>query len=229
MARGVKRRDGELLDNNSIARMLTKLESENPISKKDACSMLNISYNTSRLNKIIEEYKERKEYDTRRRKEKRRQAITDSEKADIISMYLEGSALSEISDTVYRSTDVIKRVLYNYNIPLRNSEYSYWKPALLPEDSISEEYNENDLVYSAKYACAARIVKKVQDNETHGSVYRIWLYGDYNQYALQPYYELSDLTKLQDIGVEIKDIPSDEIKLALYETMSKLRRRKTND
>ena len=40
---------------------------EKPITKKEACEVLSISYNTTRLNKIIAEFEERQEYVAKRK------------------------------------------------------------------------------------------------------------------------------------------------------------------
>ena len=63
--RGVKKKDGEKLDDANIERVIGLLNQEKPITKKAACEALNISYNSTRLTRIIDEYHERKE---RRRK-----------------------------------------------------------------------------------------------------------------------------------------------------------------
>ncbi len=63
--RTVKAKDHEKLDDATIERVMALLNDEKPITKKAACEILNISYNTTRLGAIIDGYLERKE---RRRK-----------------------------------------------------------------------------------------------------------------------------------------------------------------
>ena len=55
MKRGVRKRAGENLSPANIRRVIHSLNEEG-ITKKVACEMLNISYNTTRLNRIIEEF-----------------------------------------------------------------------------------------------------------------------------------------------------------------------------
>lgn len=50
----VKVKEGEKLTPSNIEKVIGLLEIEKPISKKDACELLNISYNTTRLARIIE-------------------------------------------------------------------------------------------------------------------------------------------------------------------------------
>ena len=47
----------ENLTKANIAKVIDLLEAEKPITKKEACSILNITYNTTRLGNIITEYK----------------------------------------------------------------------------------------------------------------------------------------------------------------------------
>ena len=61
MPRGVKKRSHEKLTDTNIRHVMQLLDAESPITKKEACSILNISYNTTRLKTIIEEYKENRD------------------------------------------------------------------------------------------------------------------------------------------------------------------------
>ena len=227
MARRVKAKEGENLDPKTIEEVITKLE--DGCTKKEACKILNISYNTTRLASIIEEYEEKKAYSKAQRARKRKLAISKDEEKEVVSDYLSGDSLIEISNSIFRSIAVVKRILAKYNVPERSSEYNYMNPVFI-EDT-KEEYKEGDLVFAARYNVPAKIVKKLQLDRDHGNIYRIWLYGNEQQYALQPYYELGDLTKLQtELGIDIKDIPGDEVKTMLYETMTKVKnRRSLND
>ena len=57
MAR-VKKREHEKLTSSNVQHVINLLESDKPITKKEACAILNISYNTTRLSKIIDDHKE---------------------------------------------------------------------------------------------------------------------------------------------------------------------------
>ena len=60
--RRTKNGDDEKLDATNLEKVIALLEPEEgkPISKKDACAILNISYNTARLASLIEKHKEKK-------------------------------------------------------------------------------------------------------------------------------------------------------------------------
>lgn len=217
MAR-IKQRDGEDFSDSNLERVIASLNSSEPITKKTACEMLNISYNTKRLNTIIQNYKERKENEKLQRKRMRSVAIQDHEKVEIISDYLAGASLSEISANTFRSINVIKRVLRNNNVPLRDSSNTYLNPAFVEESA--DDYKPDDLVYAARYGTAAYIVQEVEDRKDY-KVYRIYLLGDYERNAIQASYDLADLRKIQKIGVNIKSMPQEEIKRLLYEAWLK--------
>jgi hypothetical protein len=200
MKRGIRKREGE--DFSNIEKVIELLNQDKPITKKAACELLNISYNTTRLQKIIDEHIEQKEYNARRRKELRNKPLSKEDISEIISSYLENGNISEIVDYTFRSAGVIKRTLEKYHIPLRNSKNTYHNPINLESDSISDNYNKDDLVYSARYDQAALISKKIKEDAV-GGIYKLWLTKDC-QYALQPFFELSDLRRLQkELGVQI--------------------------
>ena len=58
----IKKKSYEKLDDKNIQRVIDALEDKNPITKKEACEMLNISYNTTRLGKIINDYEDTKKH-----------------------------------------------------------------------------------------------------------------------------------------------------------------------
>ena len=63
----VKKRAYENLSAANIQKVIELLRQEKPITKKEACEVLSISYNTTRLNKIIAEFEERQEYVAKRK------------------------------------------------------------------------------------------------------------------------------------------------------------------
>ena len=60
----------ENLSEANISKVISLLEGEKPITKKEACGILNIAYNTTRLNKIITEHKETMDVRARRKSQK---------------------------------------------------------------------------------------------------------------------------------------------------------------
>ena len=56
MKKTIRKKDGENLTNQNLEKVYKLLNQEKPITKVEACKLLNISYNTARLNKIISTY-----------------------------------------------------------------------------------------------------------------------------------------------------------------------------
>lgn len=196
MAR-VKVKATENLSETNIKHVMDLLNAEVPITKKEACSILNISYNTTRLNNIIEQYLSDLAFRKEMRKKLKGKPISEQEEANIVQTYLEGTALTNISKSSYRSVDLIKKVLERNNIPARDSEADYFNPSLLPEDGIKELYNKGDLVFSARYNNVAIINRLFKKDKEHGNVYNILVLGQNQRNAYQPFYELGDLTHIQ--------------------------------
>jgi len=201
VARGIKKRDYEKLDDSTIGRVVELLASEKPISKKEACEILNISYNTSRLGRIIAEYNDKISYRAERKRKNRGKSFSDFEVKDVILSYLKGESISEIASSLYRTTDGVKQVLLRNNIFIRSKKGDYAHPDLIPDENLSEEYNPGEFAWSARYNCVVEILKLAQLHKEHGNVYKIWVYGKHNEFGSQPWYELGKLDFLKTLNI----------------------------
>lgn len=205
----VKAKDYENLSDSNVAKVISALEAEQPITKKQACEMLNISYNVSRLAKIIEDYKEKKATEKRIRAEKRKSKTTIDDVSWLVQQYLiENLSVSTIAENMYWSTERVSRVLDEYAIPRRvvgETRYAFSpsKVKEVPEDAVKYEFELNELVYSMKYNCLARIKAEFTKKDYGFKVYQIYLEGDYQEYAYQPTFDLASLQHLRDLGVTI--------------------------
>jgi len=203
MAKGrSKNGEDEKLDPANLEKVIKLLEAEKPITKKDACSLLNIAYNTTRLASLIEKHKEKVARDAARRKEKRGKPPTPEEISFIISSYLEGGTVEHISDSIYRPATLIKQVLETHSVPIRSRSHDYFKPELIPEGAVRDMFDIGETVYSARYDSTARIEDEFPHRDER--VYRIWLLSDkWQQYAYQPASELASLKHLAELGVRV--------------------------
>lgn len=201
-ARRSKNADTEQLTDANIERVIKYLE-EKGATKKTACQMLCMSYNTTRLDKIITDFLQKKERDAQRRKEKRGKPATPEEVQYIISEYLSGTAISDISKSVFRGSGFIYSVLESYSVPERSVSHNYFEPKLLPEEAVRDRFAVGETVYSARYDTLAVIKAEMEKKVNDSFVYSIWLKGDWQQYAYQPAYELASLEKLKEAGVQI--------------------------
>ena len=204
----VRQKEGEDFSKARVQEVINLLEAEKPITKKTACDMLRMaSYNTTRLNNIIQKHKDEAQSLAIRRKANRSKPIQKYEITTICENYLSGTSLSELSDNLARSTSIIKRVLAQHNIPLRHGAHSYNNPPLIEDNALANDYEKGDLVFAARYNSIATIMGKGYIDNTHGIVYPIWVSGDYARSAYQPWYELADLRDLQkEYGIKAKDM-----------------------
>lgn len=197
-----KRNEEEKLTPSNIEYVISLLEAEKPITKKDACAILNIAYNTTRLAQIITKYKEGKERTAKKRAEKRGKPLSNDEVVYIIQEYLSGSTIDSISNTIYRGTTLIKQTLDRYNVPVRARTTDYFKPELIPDGAVRDKFNVGEIVYSARYDSTAKIESERKQGDVW--VYGVWLLAEkWQQRAYQPAEELASLEHLRAIGVKV--------------------------
>lgn len=197
----------ELMTDANIARVIRLLEpteeGKKPITKKDACAILGMSYNTTRLGTIIEDYKQKQVRTAQRKSQLRGKPATQEEKVYIISEYLNGETVDAISKMTYRSSKFIKDVLEGNSVPIRVPGSSYFNPEMIPDGAVRDRFKVGEVVYSSRYDSIARIDAE-QKSEKYGFVYRIWLLSDrWLQSAYQEASELASLEHLRELGVKI--------------------------
>lgn len=197
----------ELMTDANILRVIGLLEPKEegakPITKKDACQILGMAYNTTRLGTIIEEFKKKRERDAQRRAALRGKPATKDEIIFVIQEYLEGQPVDAISKSTYRGTTFVKAILDEHAVPIRVPGHTYFNPQLIPDAAVRKQFKVGEVVYSARYDSTARIDAE-QPHAQHGWVYRIWLIADkWKQSAYQPAEELASLEHLREIGVRI--------------------------
>lgn len=206
MARKRSELEEELMTDANIAKVIRLLEpaeeGAKPITKKDACQILGMAYNTTRLATIIQDYKDKQARDKKFRAEKRGKPITQGELQFIISEYLDGGPIDAISKSIHRSAGWVKQVLEQHSVPIRTPGHSYFDPQLIPEGAVRDRFKVGEVVYSARYDVLAKITSEKQDPK-HGYIYSMWLRGNWQQNAYQPAYELASLEHLRELGVKI--------------------------
>lgn len=203
--RRVKNED-ERLDDTHMERVIAMLEPKEGTkvaTKKDCCQVLGIAYNTTRLATLIEKYKEKQAYEVKRRSELRGKPATKEEIVYIIGEYLEGATVDAISNSTFRPSGFIKRILEDNAVPLRQSSHDYFKPELIPDAATRDKFSLGEIVYSMRYDSIARIDSEQKDPR-YGWVYRIYLLADkWQMNAFQEAYELASLQHLRELGVRV--------------------------
>lgn len=194
-------------------------------TKKKACEMLGIAYNTKRLDTLIEGFLQKQEAHREFRAKKRKEPVTPVEVAMWITSYLNGSSFTDLSREYFRSVAVIKHHLEKHGALLRQAKADRLNPALLPEQCVADEFKEGQYVWSAAYNCVAMVVKKYKN------AYRIQVLSNgIQEFSYQPAYELGDMSHFEALGVNLSKfedyIKGEEVRRLLYETMTKANARK---
>ena len=238
MKKRLKKKDYENLSPENVQKVISLLnpsEEQKPITKKEACDLLNISYNTVRLQKVIEDYNEQIEYVSKRKSQNRGRAATDMEIKEAVTDYLRGSSVAEISKSLYRSAGFVKAIIDRVGVPQRPAgeeerrSYDY-----IPEECVSEDFKPGEIVWSAKHHTTAIIehelsmlhqvskagIKEVDYESKYSSkCYAIWVVEDIDndkemwaRVAIGGYstyslaYDLAKLTHLEKYGVDLSRI-----------------------
>jgi len=166
LKRGLKKKSHEKLTAQNIQHVISLLNPTSSqtkaITKREACSILNISYNTTRLDKIIEDYHEQKEYRSRRVSQNRGRPARPDEVQDIVKEYLSGENVSNIAKGLYRSPAFVKSILEKIGVPQRPTKVEGRKQEYyLPEQCVADNFDEGEIVWSATHHAPAVIDKKL--------------------------------------------------------------------
>lgn len=214
MAR-VKVKDGENLSDANIKKVIGLLNQSPAISKKEACEILNISYNTTRLQSIIQDYYSRLEFRKLRMSQKRGRPATQDELKEMIEEFLAGQSMGDISKSLYRSSAFVKAHLEKIGVPERVTGEEKLDMAYLPDECVAEDFSVDEIAWSAKYHSACIITKELPEKyvEKYGTrCYEIYVKEQTDSdrvagfYAAAPSYDLGKLQHLQEYGVNVSKI-----------------------
>ncbi len=209
--RRVKKKDHENLSDTNIQKVVNLLAGSPPITKKEACEILNIAYNTTRLTKIVDSFKEEQVMVKRMKAKKKGQPASRDEIRFIAEAYMEGAALSDIARSHYRSVSFVKNIIERVGVPCRAVGDAKYQVELLPEECVADEFSPGEVAWSAKYHTACKILKKLPDEKYREkyscSCYDVYIFEETDSftkggfYASAPSYDLGKLTHLQEYGV----------------------------
>lgn len=165
VSRGVKAKAHEKLDGANVQKVINLLSTDEPITKKEACEILNIRYNTTRLQRIIDEHTEVWEYKEKRKNQNKGKGATRDEIKTVIEYYLDGDNVSEIATRTYRSNAFVKGIIERTGIPQKLSKEEHSKCyrhkfQMLPEECVSDSFQEGEKVWSVKDNAMALIKRE---------------------------------------------------------------------
>jgi hypothetical protein len=209
MPRKVKQKKHENLSDSNIKRVIQLLSAKDSITKKEACEILNIAYNTSRLNSIIEGYKDKQNRRQEMLKKKRGTPASDSEIANIVESYLGGEGFAEISKRVFRSTGFVKSVIERVGVPDKPSGDDKFEVGYLPEECVSYEFSVGEIAWSSRHHSSCEILSELEEKykTMYGCpAYRVWINepsetGSAGYNAFIAAYDLGKLSHLEKYGL----------------------------
>jgi len=140
----IKAKAHEKLDEANVERVLSYLQADKPITKKEACEMLNISYNTTTLNNILAEYKERRDYRRNRMDQNKGKSATTDEIKEVIVSYLMGMNFAEISRQMYRSPTFVKNIVDRIGVPTKVAKGEKF---IVPDECVKYEFEVGEWVW----------------------------------------------------------------------------------
>lgn len=214
----VKVKEHENLTEANIKKVIELLEAEKPITKKEACEILNISYNTARLAKIIEQYKLEQVESIKRRAANRGKPATPYEEQIIVESYLDSDSISDIAKRLYRSPQFVKEVIDRIGVPQKPTGADYMNYGIIPEQCAREEFEPGQVVWSARRHCMAIVrYEEPKKSDPDTKYYRIYViepieetspyfpqYQEYGGFYDGSYaYDLGSLDHLKQYGVDV--------------------------
>lgn len=133
-------------------------------SKKACCEHLGISYNTKRLDKLVQDFDDKEIREANLKKAARNKIFTEAEKKTIASSYLNGETQSALAKQFYVSPQRIKKILLDTGTPIR----ARGKKQAATVDHIIQDlevkFSKGDRVFIAKENCFA-VVDTVYDED----------------------------------------------------------------
>ena len=217
--KGVKKKEHENLTATNIEKVISLLEAPKPVTKKEACEILNISYNTTRLAKIIEEYKDEKLDKKKKQDANRGKPASAYEIQVAIEGFLDGDPTADIATRLFRSPLFVKKIIEDVGVPEKS--VSYWEPSMIPDSCVSETFEIGQIVWSARYGCLV-IVRdyypaQSEFNKQDYDCYHIYViesieetspyfpqFTEYGgKYATSTWFDLGSLEHLKKFGIDI--------------------------
>ena len=222
----VKKKEHENLTLANIEKVIALLNpcptstANKPITKKEACDILNIAYNTNRLSSIIEEHKEQKAYTKKRKAGLRGRPASNEEIATAVTGFLEGDNFTDISRRLFRSVGFVRAILEKVGVPERPANKGERSiQHYFPDECVSMDFKPGEIAWSSIYHSTVTVIKQFT-NIDYESIYGCPCYSVYvtqklddedelfsrtgGFYAGTPAYELGELEHLTKYGVVLE-------------------------
>lgn len=188
--------------------------------------MLNIAYNTTRLQRIIDDYQDKVSYRQLRKSQNRGRGATSAEITEAVERFLVGESIAEIAKGLFRSAGFVRAIIERVGVPQKED-------TLLPEECCAEDFSPGELVWSSVYKAPALVEHEMSidhqaeragfldvdyEKKYSSKCYAIWVLvehdeekedawarvktGGFNAYSLA--YDLGKLEHLKEYGVKFR-------------------------
>lgn len=214
--RRIKKKEHENITEANIKKVIALLNGSPAITKKEACEILNISYNTTRLANIIEEFESDQALIKRMKAKKRGRPADETEIRTMVESFLEGYSYADISKQTYRSIAFVKSVIERIGVPERVTGDDRFETEYLPDECVAETFEIGEIAWSAKYHASCTIKRKLEKPlymERYGcECYDIYVnqetegYTKGGFYASAPAYDLGKLKHLEKYGISTANL-----------------------
>ena len=118
---------------------------------------MNIAYNTTRLQRIIDDFEDKISYRELRKKQNRGKAASNQEIKEAVERFLDGDSIAEIASGLFRSPSFVKGIIERVGVPQKEDG----KVDYLPDACCAEDFSAGELVWSARYHAPAIIEKEL--------------------------------------------------------------------
>ena len=217
----IRKKKQEKLEYENIQRVADALSSKTPVTKKEACEMLNISYNTTRLNRILDDFNDTMKHRETRKAQLKGTKATNMEIKQAIELYLNEHPISDIAQGMYRSPTFIKNIINKVGVPLKRPKTEQIGSGYLPEECVSETFEPGEKVWYSRKDLPARVIKEFKNDTNYITKYGSKCYQIYvveltnfespyfgfikegGYYATALAYDLGSLRHLEKYGAEI--------------------------
>jgi hypothetical protein len=167
----IRQKKQERLEEDNLNRVQEALANSTPITKKEACEMLNISYNTTRLSRIMEDHSETLRYRATRKSQLKGTKATDLEIKQTIEWYLDERPISDIAKAMYRSSTFVKNIINRVGVPEKRPKTEQRGSGYLPEECVSNTFEPGEKVWYTGKDLPARVIKEFRNDTNYEDKY----------------------------------------------------------
>ena len=167
----IRQKKQERLEEDNLNRVQEALANSTPITKKEACEMLNISYNTTRLSRFMEDHSETLRYRATRKSQLKGTKATDLEIKQTIEWYLDERPISDIAKAMYRSSTFVKNIINRVGVPEKRPKTEQRGSGYLPEECVSNTFEPGEKVWYTGKDLPARVIKEFRNDTNYEDKY----------------------------------------------------------